>query len=315
MPTAFPELQNQPRLLLNAELKPLQTERFQATGFADLGPARYQLPGGTEMLLVESAQSMANHLERVCWDEARDALVEPLSDLPYIKVKDGNATLTNSILEAHRLNSPYILEGKDKKVLTVLKEKLQATETRAVDLQKLAEVLLHLDPNALIHGLFLAKKDLAGGRLRLPRALSAFIEARNVRAAESGGVKNDRVNPGGDTAKGFGNVPFHRSEFTAERITAFFNLDLSLLRGYRLSEAATDLLIALALYKVRKLLAAPLRLRTACDLELIELTVVRPKDYDLPKISELERTLINTIQVCREDRSLGPVTEVVWTEA
>jgi CRISPR-associated protein Csb1 len=49
--------------------------------------------------------------------------------------------------------------------------------------------------------------------MRLPRSLTAFIEARNVSIAVSGRVKNDQVNPSGDTAKGFGNVPFHRDEF------------------------------------------------------------------------------------------------------
>src|SRR3546814_4294668 len=82
-----------------------------------------------------------------------------------------------------------------------------------VDLKKLAKVLLGLDVNTLLHGVFLAKKELAGGRLRLPRALSAFIEAKDSKVAASGGVKNDAVNPSGDTAKGFGNVPFSRDEF------------------------------------------------------------------------------------------------------
>ena len=59
-----------------------------------------------------------------------------------------------------------------------------------------------------------------------------------------------------DAKEGFGNVPFHRTEFTAEKITAYFNLDLSLLRGYGLGEDATDLLIALALFEDQPL---PLR--------------------------------------------------------
>ena len=60
---------------------------------------------------------------------------------------------------------------------------------------------------------------LAGGRLRVARALSAFIEADGVRVAASGGVKNDHVNPSGDTRAGFGNAPFARDEYTADRIT------------------------------------------------------------------------------------------------
>ena len=53
----FAALQHAPRLLMEAKLKPLQGHRFQSTGFADLGPARYTLHDGTEMLLVESVQS------------------------------------------------------------------------------------------------------------------------------------------------------------------------------------------------------------------------------------------------------------------
>jgi CRISPR-associated protein Csb1 len=120
-----------------------------------------------------------------------------------------------------------------------------------VSIAGLAKVICKYDINAVLHGVFIAKSNLAGGRLRLTRALSGFIEARNVRPTESGGVKNDQVNPSGDTRQGFGNVPFHRTEFVAEDITAYFNLDLALLRGYGLPEEAVNLLIALALFKVQ----------------------------------------------------------------
>ena len=52
--------------------------------------------------------------------------------------------------------------------------------------------------------------------MRLPRALTGFIEARGVTVAPSGGVKNDIVNPSGDTKRGFGNVPFHREEYCGD---------------------------------------------------------------------------------------------------
>src|ERR1700739_4732818 len=55
-----------PRLLLEADLAPVIGNRFQPTGFADLGAAEYKLPDGTKMLLVESAQSVANRLEKTC---------------------------------------------------------------------------------------------------------------------------------------------------------------------------------------------------------------------------------------------------------
>ncbi|HQU17350.1 MAG TPA: type I-U CRISPR-associated RAMP protein Csb1/Cas7u, partial [Gammaproteobacteria bacterium] len=206
-------LANTPRLLLRAKLKPLQGTRFQPTGFPEIGAAQFEGPDGTPMLLVESAQSMANRMEAVCWDKVADDWVEPLKGLSVIKVNDkGGKPLTNSVLEAHRINSPYILEGQDKTVFNQLKNELADMQEGIVDLRKLAEVLLGLDVNTLLHGVFLAKKELAGGRLRLPRALSAFIEARDSKVASSGGVKNDSVNLSGDTSKGFGNVPFARDE-------------------------------------------------------------------------------------------------------
>jgi hypothetical protein len=61
--------------------------------------------------------------------------------------------------------------------------------------------------------------------------ISGFIEAVEVQEAANGGVKNDHVDPKGDTSQGFGNVPFHRSEFTARKLIAYFNLDLAQLRG------------------------------------------------------------------------------------
>ncbi|WIM10528.1 MAG: CRISPR-associated protein Csb1 [Enhydrobacter sp.] len=211
----FTALKDAPRLLIEAKLKPLQGTRFQPTGFPNLGAATYQGPGGMDMLLVESAQSMANRLEAVCWDEVNDDWVAPLKGLPVIKVVDkGEKPLTNSVLEAHRINSPYILEGKDKSIFNVLKADLADMEEGRVDIRRLAGTLLKFDPNALLHGVFLAKKELAGGRLRLPRSLSAFVEAKDVKVAASGGVKNDAVNPSGDTNKGFGNVPFSRDEYS-----------------------------------------------------------------------------------------------------
>lgn len=239
-------LANAPRLLLRASLKPLQGTRFQPTGFPEIGAAQYEGPDGTPMLLVESSQSMANRMEAVCWDTVADDWVAPLKGLSVIKVKDKTGQpLTNSVLEAHRINSPYILEGNDKTVFDKLKTELADMEEGLVDLRKLARVLLALDVNALLHGVFLAKKDLAGGRLRLPRALSGFIEAAGSKVAASGGVKNDSVDPSGDTSKGFGNVPFSRDEFVSPDIAAYFNLDLAQLRGYGFERSVVDLLIAL----------------------------------------------------------------------
>lgn len=309
-------LQNQPRLLLKAGLRPLQGTRFQPTGFPDLGAATYDGPDGRKMLLVESAQSMANRLETVCWDAVADDWVAPLKGLPVVKVVDKTGKpLTNSVLEAHRLNSPYILEGKDKSFLATLQKELAIEEKGIVNLKKLTAVLFKYDVNALLHGIFLAKKEIAGGRMRLPRALTAFIEAEAVNLAASGGVKNDAVDPSGDTAKGFGNVPFHREEFTGH-LTAFFNLDLALLRGFGLGQPAEDLLVALALFKIQKFLREGLRLRTACDLEISrEFEVQRPAEFTVPSLAEVEKELPELIKKVSSSFASPAVTKVIYEEA
>lgn len=308
-------LANAPRLLLRARLKPLQGTRFQPTGFPEIGAAQYEGPDGTPMLLVESAQSMANRMEAVCWDKVADDWVMPLRGLSVIKVNDKDGKpLTNSVLEAHRVNSPYILEGQDKTVFDKLKRELADMEEGFVDLRKLARTLLSLDVNALLHGVFLAKKELAGGRLRLPRALSAFIEARDSKVASSGGVKNDSVNPSGDTSKGFGNVPFARDEFVSPDIYAYVNLDLAQLRGYGLSEPVFSLLTALALYKIRAFLECGLRLRTACDLECDSIEIQRPTDFEMPTLSDLKQALPGLISAAKPDAKFE-VTSVTYMSA
>ncbi len=292
-------LDNEPRILLEAALRPVQGSRFQPTGFPNLGHAVYESPDGMgQTVLVESAQSMANRLEAVCWDEVEDDWVEPLRGLPVVQVLDMDGKhLTNSLIEAHRLNSPYILEGKDKSVLNMLKKRLTSLEEGRVDLRELARVLLKFDTNALLHGVFLAKKELAGGRLRLPRSLSSFIEAEGAKRAVSGGVKNDTVDPRGDTAKGFGNVPFVRDEWTADRITAFFNMDLRQIRSFGLGDDVERLLILLGLFKIRRFLAEGLRLRTACDLDVVgDVAVTRPAVFRVPALAAIEAEIPTLVQ-------------------
>lgn len=279
------------RFLVEADLRPVQGARFQPTGFPDLGAALFETAEGP-CLLVESAQSMANRLESVCWDRNAHDLVPALKGLSYVRVTDeAGAFRTSSVLEAHRINSPYILEGKDSVLMKKLAEEVASFDERGVDRPTVAKILARYDANALLHGVFLAKKELAGGRIRVERALSSFIEARGVRMAASGGVKNDHLNPSGQAKDGFGNVPFQREEFTAERITAFFSLDVGQIRAYGLGASAERLLVGLALYKIRALLDGGLRLRTACDLELKDLRVTRPVGFELPALATLSEAL------------------------
>ena len=324
------QIENQPRLLMEAELKPLQGSRFQPTGFPDLGAAAYEAPGEdgkVDMVLVESAQSMANRLEFVCWDEASGSPHSALKGMPYVSVFlwDSGDT-TNSILEAHRLNSPYIMrdEGFADQLradarLPGRKEKEEVGEfSRAA----LAKTAFKYDPGSVLHGVFLEKLL---GLARLQRCLSGFIEACNSKIADSGGVKNDRIAPAPTSlkqiglkvsaAEGYGNVPFHRTEYTAERITAYFNLDLAQIRAYGLEENAERFLVTLALWKVRRFLETGLRLRTACDLDMPgDLEVTRPGGFLVPETRELEDDLPGLIEACALEGLFAdpPVTELTF---
>lgn len=281
----FDTLQNQPRLLIEARLQPVQGKRFQPTSFPDLGAAEFDGPNGQRMLLVESPQSIANRLEGVCWDTTTDDWVSELKGLPYIKVLDGTGeAITNSVLEAHRINSEYIARSKD---FALISEEMGFKKDRPFNARKqLIPVLFKYDINSLIHGVFL--EEIAGV-IRLPRVLSGFIEAEDIGIAQSGGVKFNHVEP--SLKEGAGNVPYSRTEYTSMKITAFFNLDLAQLRGFGLPDDACDLLIALALFKIQRFLRQGLRLRTACDLEALEVTVTRPEGFSLPSLQDLEAAL------------------------
>lgn len=304
-------LDSQTRVLMEVPLKPVQGLRFQPTGFPDLGAATYQA-GGTACLLVESAQSMANRLEATIWDDGKNEPIVEAKGLSYVRIVDDKGTyLTSSVTESHRINSPYILEGGDKTFFKALQSEFAVMESGPIDRSKLAATLFKYDINSLLHGVFLAKKELAGGRLRIARAISSFVEAQMVQVAASGGVKNDHVNPQGDTAKGFGNVPFHREEFTAKDITAYFSIDIQQIRAYGLGNDPERLLIVLSLLKIRKLLEGNLRLRTACDLELKDdgpVTARKPSGFILPSSEALTSELKSCIEKCSKLMEVTTVT-------
>ena len=293
-------LKNAKRLLFKIPLEPMQGSRFQPTGFPSLGAATFQTGHGTS-LLVESAQSMANRLEMTIWDEAKNDIRDDLQGLSHVRITRKNEFLTDTILESHRLNSPYLLEGKNKKFFETLQKEL-GVEIGPIDRLKLAKTLLKYDVNSLLHGIFLAKKQLSGGRLRIARSLSAFIEADNVRIAASGGVKNDHVNPQGDTKTGFGNVPFARDEYTAESIILYVNIDLTQIRGYGLGDMVESLLVLLSLYKLRALTNDGMRLRTACYLQVKEqeIRAAMPDQWHLPALNDLAKDLKSVIDECKK---------------
>jgi CRISPR-associated protein Csb1 len=298
------------RTILEVDLAPVAGRRFQPTGFPDLGAAEFDAADGSKALLVESAQSMANRLEATTWDTAREDQPEVLSALPYVRIvsREG-AFLSSSRLEAHRLASAYVMNGKvgDTDGVKWMLARLGLTAGRPLDYRAVARACFALDPVSLVHGVFFARKEWPW-QPKIARAVTSFVEAYQVIPAVSGGVKRDSVineAKEGATTEGYGMVPYHRVEYTAAAITAYFTVDREQFRSYGLSRPATALLEALAEFEIGSLLDSGLRLRTACDLAVREVRGERPDAAEAGvRVAELAAE-------CAAE--LGGMTEVIWS--
>jgi CRISPR-associated protein Csb1 len=88
----------------------------------------------------------------------------------------------SSLVEAHRIGSPYFLLNK--KFRDQLALEMKYNPKRPMDWKPIYATLFKYDPNSLLHGVFLSL--LAGGRVRAPRAVTGFIEAEGARKVISG---------------------------------------------------------------------------------------------------------------------------------
>lgn len=289
------------RLVVDARLRPVIGSTFQPTGFANLGAAEFRRPGGPPSLLVESVQSMANHLEAVGFDEASRRPIGLLERLPWIVVTaaDGGEHLTSSREEPHRLASAYVRDAEidGKGGLVWLVERLGLRPRAPLDWRTIYAAVFQLDPLCLLHGVFFSAPGFHGNP-KVRRALTAVIEAHDVAPVVSGGLKRDDVQftsaKGQGAEEGYGFVPFPRTEYSANEIVLSAAVDLAQIRGYGLDPHATRMLALLAMWELRALLDGPLRLRTACDLEVERLTVRRPDGFELPALDVLEEAIAST---------------------
>ncbi len=297
MPLDLTPLDSASRLLVEAELQVATGGggRFQPTGFPDLGPALYRGADGANWLLVESPQSMANRLERVCWldgDGDTDRVGrynDACAGIRYVLATDSDdRPLTASTLEAHRLSSPYLWDtqpyddpdnpGQQIKLEAYLKNLFGLQDQRLVPWKKVAEGLLQVDPGCLLHGVWFNQPSFGGGKVRVTRALSGYIEARDPASANFGFQKRDPVSDrtdkeaGQSAAEGYGSVIGPKQHFTSPQITAYFQIDLERLRSYGLSPDQVRALAAWAIYKIRRVLIASrdgiADLRTECKFEV-----------------------------------------------
>ena len=317
------------RRLFNVPLEPVSGSIFQPTGFPDIGTAVFDRPvrddaGNTTFqsaLLVESAQSMANRLEGMAWDDGTLAPVALFDGLPYVRIirGDGGEYVTSSRTEAHRLASAFVKDADidDTKGKAYIKDKLALVNDLPIPARRIAAAVFGLDPFCLLHGVFFADKEWPG-QPKIARAVSASIEAHDVRRVDSGGVKKDHVrhslgDSSGGTAEGYGTVPFHRTEWTAAEIVATFNVDLGQIRSYGLGDAGYKLLEAIALWEIRTMLDGAIRLRTACDLQAIDDEIVDRAGVPLPSADDLAATITSSIAAVSELVGSGKALEATWT--
>lgn len=245
-------------------------ERFQPTGFPNLGPALYKAMhdgAPTDYLFVESAQSLANWMEAICLDPQKPCRYNTdCAGIPYVvvqeNVKGKVEDLTSSLTEPHRLASDVILDGKtgNEKFSGVLEKLLQVDKQRPVHLPRIAKRLVYLDPACLLHGVFLEKLD---GRIRFPRLLSATITAKHAEPVNAGGVMRGYVTASGSEAS----IPYSTQHFSSSEIKLHLTFHVDSLNGLGLDLDQKKFLAAFALYKINKLLGSFPRLRTACVLD------------------------------------------------
>lgn len=318
------------RRSFSLDLTPHPSPRFQPTGFPDLGAGIFEAwddsgpdgPGWTRCILVESPQSMANRLEAVGWIvDGNDSRPHAAIDmLPYVRVEaDDGDFLASSRTEAHRLASAYILDAEQDGVILKerLPEELGLEQDRPLDHADFAQRLFRIDPMCLLHGVFFAQQKWSA-QPKVARAVTATIDAIDVREAHSGGVKFDQVSNkvvegSGGTAEGYGTVPHHRTEYTARRVVLRYSLDRGQLSSYHLSDEATDLLETVAMWQFASLLDGGLRLRTACEFDLAEPTVTDDAGESLASIDELAERIEQLATSCPELADVEPVRTVVWT--
>ena len=132
------------------------------------------------------------------------------------------------------------------------------------------KTIFEIDPNSLVHGVLFPQ-----WQIKIPRALTAHLEAFGAGRVDRSGVKFDRL---GKTTSG--QPIFAVDDATAESIRATFVLDVSLIRSFGrkkddatlgLSDKQQEFLVALALWKIQNLLESPFRFRSGCHLRRVSL--------------------------------------------
>lgn len=327
---------NAHRLVLQATLVPVTGDLFQPAGFPDIGQVIYDAPrpdGSKEKVcVVDSAASMANHLEAVSLASTQTLELHPdLAGMPYLEcVTDapnttGGATPTRlvvtSLSEGHRLASSYFLDDKGKVVTdgavsantfaSALRESFgiqdlgKKTHPLPGDWWNVFRTIFRYDPNSLVHGILFPAMGI-----KLSRVLTANHEAFGAERIGLSGVKFDKL---GKTTSG--QPIFSVDKETAREIRATFVIDLSLIRSFgRGANGLTDnqkqFLLELALWKIGRLLSGPYRFRSGCDLKLAALARIENGEATELSVTALQRNIAAAITTAgfADPR----ITQVYW---
>lgn len=335
---------NAHRLVLQATLVPITGDLFQPAGFPDIGHVIYDAPrpvmeeltdGGKKKLVqakdssgnllwsrekvcvVDSAASMANHLEAVSLASKETLELHPnLAGMPYVEcVTDapgstGGAAPTRlvvtSLSEGHRLASSYFLDDKGHVVVngtvsantfaSVLRESFgiqdlgKKTHPLPGDWWNIFRAIFRYDPNSLVHGILFPAMGI-----KLSRVLTAHHEAFGADRVGLSGVKFDKL---GKTTSG--QPIFSVDKETAREIRATFVIDLSIIRSFGrgtngLNDKQKAFLLELALWKIGQLLSAPYRFRSGCDLKLAALARVEDGMTTELSAPDLQRDIATAI--------------------
>lgn len=122
-------LEKREPLVLFAFFEPVAgLDRFQPAGFPEVGHVIYKAPRSNNTVenvcIVDSAASMANHMEALCMRGAHDFdLVDELQGMPYLRCVTGDLengrlrpeereVVVTSLTEGHRIASTYFLAGR-----------------------------------------------------------------------------------------------------------------------------------------------------------------------------------------------------------
>ena len=300
-------------------LKPL-LPTFVPAGFVDVGPSVVRdATSGENLVIVDSVQSVANHLEATLVAEPGRAITG-LEGMPYVRLTitdpAGRTRSTSSLELPHRLASGWLCKAKD------LKDFQESLAKDILD-NGIAAVTFRRCPNSLLHGVFYSQ--LAGldpNVAKTPRLLSAEVVARGAQSVTDGGVAKDPLFPSGDgfdveglvgtKAKaaevGAGYIPYRHQAFIAREIELSVYLAEGRISRLPLPEPARDVLRLLARTKLALWLAEPLDLRAHCIFQ-VEDSAAIPEE--LRDSDQLLSDLQTRLQECQQ---LGLLQEPLITE-